>query len=97
MVTIEQLEAIALDVKRDIDRKQITVLAHITEHEFDHTKDMKHGAYAVGECWDDLSYILDFHIVLSDLGIKRYSPQHIELIDTIVDKLKQNKLIYLEW
>ena len=70
---------------------------YIHAHVYIEGKEMKHGAFAVSECWSELASIIRSYVDTFKEGVDYGSVQHIELIDSIVDELKEYKLIYLEW
>lgn len=86
----EVLNAIGLRIKQYIDSKKITVLAVCED-----SGSMKYGSFAVAEPWHELHIICDDMNLLP--GVERYSVAYVEGIDRIVNELKENGIIYLEW
>ncbi len=90
-----KINDIAWSVHAAIKTKRITVLAEIDEHEFDHTKGMKYGAFSVAEAWSDLAEILSKYFNYREVGLD--TVELIDIIDLLVDDLKAKKLVYMEW
>lgn len=86
---IPYINKIALLVRNAVDKGDITVLKKIKKPEY------KFGAYAVNEAWAEIDSIIRPIIDYKKQGLN--NTENVELIDMVLDALKDQKLIYLEW
>lgn len=84
------INEIALDIRKDIIRRRITVLAKISADGVEY----KYGAYATNEEWSGITSIMELYfywkLVIKPIDL-------FDLLDLLIEDLKAQKLIYLEW
>lgn len=82
---------LAWDVKKAVVKREISVLARIDQT----FNNYKYGAYAVSEAWSDMADIIAPYFNYQSYGLN--GTEYVELIDVVMDELKKQNLIYLEW